>query len=189
MGRRRALAGPYPPLGQRVAVGGVSGTGKTTVAKEVARRLGAPHVELDAFAHQAGWRMAEDAEFRAAVDAATAGDTWVADGNYAVVRDIVWERATTFVWLDFPRGVATWRAARRTIPRLVRGHELWNGNRERWRDLLDPGHPVWWSWTHHEATRASYEAMVADPRYAHVAVIRLRSPREADDWLRYAAQP
>ena len=189
MGRRGALSGTYAALGPRVVVGGASGSGKTTLASELARRLRVPHVELDAFAHQPGWRMAGDDEFRAAVRAATAGDAWVVDGNYTVVRDVVWARATTFVWLDFPRGVATWRALRRTIPRVVRRQELWNGNRERWRDLLDRGHPIWWSWTNHPANRASYEAYTNDPRYAHVAVIRLRSAREADAWLRYAAQP
>lgn len=179
----------HPPLGPRVVVGGVSGSGKTTVAATLARRLGAPHVELDAHFHLAGWESASDDDFRASVAAATAGDTWVVDGNYAVVRDVVWSRATTFVWLDLPRGVATWRAVRRTVPRLLRGHELWNGNRETWRGVLDPGHPIWWSWTHHPAQRRSYEEALADERSGGLDVIRLRTPREAARWLRYAAGP
>ena len=173
-------------LGPRVVVGGVSGTGKSTVAKELARRLGAPHVELDAHFHLPGWEFASEERARATVSEATAGGTWVGDGNYAVVRDIVFGRATTFVWLDLPRGVPTWRAVKRTIPRVIRGHELWNGNRERWRDLLDKGHPIWWSWTHHGATRESYEEAVADPAYAHLDVIRLRSAKEVAAWLRAA---
>lgn len=181
----------YPHVGPRVVVGGISGTGKSTVARVLAQRLGAAHVELDAHAHQAGWRFAEDDELRASVAAAldAAGETWVVDGNYASVRDVVWPRATTLVWLDFPRGVATWRALRRTVPRILRGHELWNGNRETWRNLLDGGHPIWWSWTHQPEHRRSYEESLAEPRYAHLDVIRLRSPREADRWLRYAALP
>lgn len=181
----------YPPLGPRVVVGGISGTGKTTVARAIAKRLAAPHVELDSFAHQAGWRMAGDEELRASVAAAldAAGDRWVVDGNYAVVRDVVWPRATTLVWLDLPRGVGTWRALRRTVPRIVRRSELWNGNREGWRNLLDGGHPIWWSWTHHGEHRRSYEEALRDPRWTHLDVIRLRSPGEVDRWLRYAATP
>ena len=184
MGRRGALSPrEYPPLGPRVVVGGISGCGKTTLAKELARRLGAPHVELDAHFHQPGWTQATDEQFTASVSAATAGDTWVADGNYGRVRHIVWGRATTVVFLDYPKGLPTWRTVKRSIPRLVRGTELWNGNRERWRNLLDSGHPIWWSWHHHGVNRAGYEAGFADPAYAHLDVIRLRTPAETRRWL------
>jgi adenylate kinase family enzyme len=188
VGRRGALTA-YPPLGPRVVVGGISGTGKTTLAKQLAARLGAPHVELDAHFHLPGWEFASEERARATVGAAVAGERWVVDGNYAAVRDVVWSRATTLVWLDYRRGVGTWRAVRRTVPRIIRRHELWNGNREEWRSLLDKGHPVWWSWTQHAEHRRSYEASLADPAYAHLGVIRLRTPRETAEWLRYAAAP
>lgn len=179
----------YPPLGPRVVVGGVSGSGKTTLAKELARRLDAPHVELDAHFHLPGWVQASDEQMAASVAAATAGERWVADGNYTRMRAVLWARATTFVWLDYPRGVPTWRAVKRTFPRLLTRRELWNGNRESWRNLFDSGHPIYWSWHHHPVQRASYEEAVADPAYAHVDVVRLRSPRETARWLRYAAGP
>jgi hypothetical protein len=172
-----------PAVGPRVVVGGVSGSGKSTLAAELARRLGAPHVELDAHYHLPGWTGATDEEFAASVGAATAGDTWVVDGNYSRTRELVWPRATTFVWLDYPRGLATWRTVRRTARRLFLRVELWNGNRERVTNLFDPGHPIRWSWTQHPVSRRSYEAAVADPRWAHVEVIRLRTPRRTREWL------
>jgi adenylate kinase family enzyme len=169
-----------------VVVGGVSGAGKSTVARELARRLGAPYVELDALYHQPGWVPATDEAFRVAAAAATAGDTWVADGNYSAVRDLLWERATTFVWLDYARWVGTARAIRRTARRVVTRVELWNGNREQWSQVLTRDHPIRYSWRTHPRRRAVYEERAADPRWSHVTVVRLRSPRETAEWLRQA---
>jgi len=45
---------------RRVSVVGVSGSGKTTVARALAARLGVPHVELDAIYHQPGWTGLDD---------------------------------------------------------------------------------------------------------------------------------
>jgi len=174
--------------GPRILVGGITGSGKSTLARELARRFDAPHVEIDGHYHQPGWTGASDEQFRASVAAATAGDRWVVDGDYNAVRDLVWPRMTTFVWLDYRRGVPTWRAARRTVRRLLRREMLWNGNRENVRNLFTHEHPIWWSWTQHPGRRALYEGLIADPAYAHIEVVRLRSPRETRAWLDYAAR-
>jgi adenylate kinase family enzyme len=170
-------------------VGGVSGSGKSTLARALARRLDAPYVELDAHFHQAGWREATTEEFTASVAAATAGERWVVDGNYTAVRDLLWSRATTFVWLDYPRHVGTLRAIRRTARRLLRREVLWNGNREQLRNLLSAEHPIRWSWRQHPIRRADYEAALADPAQAHLDVVRLRDPAETARWLGYAGPP
>ena len=65
--------------------------------------------------HQPGWTELPVEEFRAKVTAATSGDGWVVDGNYTIVRDIVWNRADTIVWLDFSRRVVTTRIVRRSF--------------------------------------------------------------------------
>lgn len=176
-------------LGPRVVVVGISGTGKSTVAKELARRLGAPHVELDSLVHGPGWVSTPDEVLFPRVTEAAAGERWVVDGNYAHLRPLVWPRATDVVWLDYPRGLATWRAARRTVGRVVRRTELWNGNTETLREVLRSDHPIWWSWRQHPAHRAEHEEAVRDPRWPHLTVTRLRTPAATERWLRYRAWP
>jgi adenylate kinase family enzyme len=64
--------------------------------------------------------------------------------------------------------------------------ELWNGNRECWRNLwsTDPEQNiVLWAFTRFQHTRARYETRTRDPRFAHLAVHRLRTEAEGDGLL------
>ncbi|HVF19262.1 MAG TPA: AAA family ATPase [Mycobacteriales bacterium] len=167
----------------RVVVVGVSGSGKTTLSRALAARLGAPHVELDALWHDEGWTSPTRPEFVERVRAATAGDAWVVDGNYAEARPVIWARATHVVWLDYPRWLGLQRVLRRTAVRVVTRRPLWNGNRERLRTVLSAEHPIRWGWNKHPHYRARYAEMYADPAYSHVVKVRLRGPAETRRWL------
>src|ERR671939_1081097 len=161
----------------KIAVLGASGNGKTTVARELARRLGVPHVELDALHHGPNWDETPPEEFRRRVAAATAGDGWVVDGNYdSKLGDLVLGRADTVVGLDLPLRVALTRVTRRTIRRIRLGEELWSGNRESWRGGFFGWESmfVWTIRSHLRHRRARAERLA---RHSHLRVVRLRSPR------------
>ncbi len=168
----------------RVSVIGCSGAGKTTFGRTLAARLGVPFVELDSIFHQPGWTQLPDDEFRARVREATAPDGWVVDGNYSVAREIVLERASTVVWLDYPRPWIMQQVIRRSVGRAVTRRELWNGNRENAREWLNADHPIRWAWSQHARKRIEYEARFLDPRYDHIDVHRFRRPGAARAWLR-----
>lgn len=124
---------------RRVAVIGVSGAGKTSVAGLLASRLGLPHVELDALHHGPNWTEASAEELQANVLAALerCPEGWVVDGNYrGKIGDLVVERADTVIWLDPPLPLIVSRLVRRTAGRIARRTELWNGNRETIRNTL-----------------------------------------------------
>ena len=172
-----------PP--RRIVVVGTSGAGKTTFAGELARLLDAPHLELDAFRHGPNWTETPDDIFREKISDALSGQDWVVDGNYSVARDIVWTRATTIVWLDYPFNVTFWRLIRRTISRYVKRAELWNGNREDLRGVLFARDSLFvWAFRRHWSRRKSYPRAFAQPEYAHLDVLRFRSPRVAGRWLK-----
>ena len=115
----------------RVVVVGPPGSGKTTVAAMLARRLGLSHVELDSLWWEPNWTEAGPELFQSRLRAVIAAESWVLDGNYFSVgaRDVVWPRADTIVWLDHARWVTVPRVLRRTIVRGLRRTELWSGNR------------------------------------------------------------
>jgi adenylate kinase family enzyme len=147
----------------------------------LARALDVRYVELDAIFHQPGWTALDDDSFRARVSEATESGRWVVDGNYSVVRDLIWERADTVVWFDLPYVVVMARIIRRTLRRSVTRQELWNGNREPWSNLfsLDPKKSIIaWASTRHAIYRRRYVEAEHDPRWDRLEFVRLRSQRE-----------
>jgi adenylate kinase family enzyme len=151
----------------RVVVQGTSGSGKTTVSKALATVLGVECLELDGLYQQPDWTPLEVEEFRSRVAAFVEQQRWVVDGNYSHVRDILWPKATLVLIIDLPKRVVTTRVIKRTFLRIVRREELWNGNRESWRNALsrDPmRNIILWSWNSH----SKYHDVV--PREAREAV-------------------
>lgn len=128
----------YKVAVQRVAIiATASGSGKTTLARELAGRLGVPHVEIDALHHGPGWTDATAEELRARIEPHLRGDGWVVDGVYTgKLGTLVLDAADTIVWIDLPLRVWLPRLVRRTVLRIARREELWNGNRESLRGAL-----------------------------------------------------
>jgi adenylate kinase family enzyme len=121
---------------RRVSMVGVSGSGKSTLGRNLAARLAVPYTELDAIHHQPDWAPLPKDQFRSHMATIASGEGWVIDGNYSTVLPLIWERADTVIWLDPPRRTVMRRLIWRTIRRVAGRTELWNGNRERWRNLL-----------------------------------------------------
>ena len=172
---------------RKVAVtASASGNGKTTVGRELARRLGVPFVELDALVHGPNWTETADDELRRLLEPVLAGDGWVIDGGYrGKIGDLVLGQADVVVWIDLPVRVWLPRLVRRTVRRLRGREEIWNGNRETlrgavWgRDALIP-----------YALRAHYRRRRHYPvELARFSVLRLRSQSDVDAFLSAAGGP
>jgi adenylate kinase family enzyme len=155
-------------------------SGKTTLGRELARRLELPFVELDSLAHGPNWTETPDDELRARVEPIVASDGWVIDGGYwGKLGDLVLRNADVVVWLDLPVRVWLPRLVRRTVRRVVRREELWHGNRETVRNfMLRRDSLLWYTLRNRPRRRRVYPS-----RLAPYNVVRLRSPREVERWL------
>lgn len=173
----------------RLVVIGVSGSGKTTLAQQLAQNLSLPHVELDALYWERKWQPASRPVFRGRVQAATAEEAWVVDGNYSQSRDIVWSRATDLVWLDYGLIPVMCRVVLRTARRLISQKELWNGNRESFRNIFGRNSIIWYAFTSHRRHRRKYLTILDGEEFRHMNVYRFNSPREASRWLQSLLQP
>lgn len=166
---------------RRVAViSSASGSGKTTIGRELARRLGVPFHELDALHHGPGWTEASAEELRERVEPLVAEEKWVIDGAYrGKLDDLVLAAADTIVWLDLPIRVWLPRLLRRTYRRWRTQEELWGGNRENLRGaLLARDALIPYALRTYGGRRRRYPVELAQ-----YPVVRLRSLSEVDAWL------
>jgi adenylate kinase family enzyme len=169
----------------RIAIVGVAGSGKTTLAQRLSHRLGLHHIELDALFWGPGWSITPAEELRPRVEAALAGDDWVVDGNYNSLCDLIWTSADVLVWLDFPLWLVMLRLLRRTIRRIVTRENLWNtGCHETWRGQFWSRDSLFlYALTSQRKHRKRYPTLLRLPEYTHLKAFRLRSQRAVDDWL------
>ena len=161
-----------------MAIVGTSCAGKSTVARELSRRLGAPHVELDELFWGPNWTARSAEEFAASVERATAGPTWIVDGNYSTVRPLVLERATAVIWLNYPLSTLLPRAMKRTFWRLVTRKRLFNGNREPVLGFLHSYWIPWWVLRTCGEQQREYAELLASPECGHLRVIEIRSVQQ-----------
>jgi adenylate kinase family enzyme len=171
---------------RRIAVVGAVGCGKTTFARALAKRFDLVHFELDSFKYASGWTEIPDAIFRDRIVELAESDRWVIDGNYLIVRDIVWTRADLVVWLDYSFAVVMGRLLRRTVRRLWTEEELAGGNRESLGRLLSRRSILLWALRSYRLRSRRLEEWLADPRYSHLQVVRLQSPAAERSWLNAA---
>lgn len=164
---------------RRIIVVGCQGSGKTSLALKLGRKLGLPVVHLDVLYWLPCWKASDKESFRARVADAIAGNSWVVDGSFSgLAFDLTLARANSLVVIDRSRWLCQWRIAWRSAfdragmrPDLPEGCPEqfdWNLMREAWRYNADRRPVI-------EAERLKYGA--------GVPVVRLSGDREIEDFL------
>ena len=169
----------------RVWIRGTSGAGKTTLGREIGRRLGIEAVDLDDLNWLPGWKERPHEEFRARVEEVVARPEWIVMGNYGRARSGLDRLADTVVWLDYSLPVTFGRVLRRTLRRCLTGEACCNGNREGlWRSFFMRDSVVWWSIKTHARRRRECEGFMAETPPPGQVRLRHGSPQETAAWLR-----
>lgn len=181
---------PLPLRPERVLIAGVTGSGKTTLARRIADLWDLRHVEIDGLFHGENWTPRPS--FLDDVRAFAAEDRWVTEWQYTSkgTDEILAPRAKVVIWLDYPYRVVRARLLRRTLGRSILRTRMWNGNVEKpiWRMFSgDPEENIiaWQTLTLHKWTERM-PGVVSEQ--SHLLIVRLRHPRETERWLRAQAE-
>lgn len=168
----------------RVVVIGTTGSGKSHLAGRIAATLQCPAIDLDEHYWLPDWRVRPLDDFRARVAAAVEAPRWVVAGNYSRVRDVVWGRCDTIVWLDHGPLLTLGRLLRRTVARALSRQPICNGNVERWRQLVTADSILVWFFRSFWQNRRRYGEIFDRPdAWRDKALVRLRRPAEVEAWL------
>ncbi|PRB65416.1 AAA family ATPase [Microbacterium sp. MYb45] len=182
-------ADPLPFRPERVLIAGVTGSGKTTLARRVAGVWGLRHVEIDGLFHGPDWTPRP--EFLDDVRAFASEDRWVTEWQYTSkgTDEIITPRAELAIWLDYPYRVVRSRLLRRTLRRSILRTRMWNGNVEKpiWHMFrIDPDENIlaWQTKTLGHWTERMPDYTL---RFPQLTIVRLRTPHETEQWLRAQA--
>jgi hypothetical protein len=144
------------------------------------------HVELDSLYFAPDFTTASLSVLRERTRVAIAAERWVTDGNKRTVRDLVWPRADTVIWLDYPVYVSLWRLAKRARRRTA-ALSAQVARTGRWQGLptllLAAARGVLTALRSHRGQRKEYLRMFDEPASQHLAVARLRSPHATRRWM------
>lgn len=167
--------------GDRIAIVGASGSGKSTLGRRLALQIGAQHTQLDELFFGPNWEPRPRGAFRADVAKTIASEQWVLDGSYRLVRDLIWSRATTLVWLDYSLPACFSRLLGRTLRRAWTREPVCNGNRESFlMSFASRESILLYLIKSHQRRRDETAGDLAKPEHAHLKVIHLRKPYEAE---------
>lgn len=117
----------------RIDVVGMPASGKTTFAEKVAKKLSIPHIHLDRFWFECGGKQGRHktlnvelvrAVVRKKVIEATESGSWVSDGTFLHVQDILVDKADTIVFLNIPLFQRLWNHFKRTFFEAKRHNEI-----------------------------------------------------------------
>lgn len=165
---------------RRVIVVGCQGSGKTTLALALGRKLGLPVIHGDVLYWRPGWKEADLAWFRSRVAKAIAGEEWIFDGSFSgLAMDLTLARADLLIAIERPRWLCLWRVLWRSA--FARGGDRtdlpagcpeqfdWQLLKQVWRYGID------------RAPRIEVERLQHRP---DLPVVRLKSDREIADFLK-----
>lgn len=160
----------------RVLVIGPCGAGKSTLALELAQKLGLPLHHMDQLNWRPGWVESSKDEIRQRLADIVATDRWLIDGTYGGTLGERLLRADTVVYLDYPIRLCVARLLRRIWTYRGRSRpDMTDDCPERF-DLGFLFYLIRWN----SGPRIRMEAKLTGHEDK---VIRLRSPVALSDWL------
>ena len=170
----------------KINVIGTSGSGKSTFAKHLAKKLNYLLIEMDEIFWEKDWKHLNDEDFKSQLKIRLdSNENWVLDGNFSRTTEVKWKEVDTIIWIDYSFPRTLFQAIRRAFQRIYSQKELWpdTGNKESLTRLFSKESIVLWTIQTYHQKKKRYSELFIDTEYKHVNIIRLQSPKECKTYL------
>lgn len=98
---------------KRFSLFGLPGSGKSTFAHKLGKKLGIAVHHLDKHYFLAQWEIRNRDEFLAAQQEMVDGETWIIEGNSIATLEMRFARADVVIYFHLPRYLCLWRVFKR----------------------------------------------------------------------------
>ena len=168
----------------RILVMGNPGSGKSTFSTKLSLTLDIPYYELDAIHWQKNWQMLGLPEFRQRIQQICSKSQWVIDGNYPKARDLILQRVDRVIILDLPIWKSFLRLLIRSLSRNFKDKELWNGNRESFRETyFSKDSLLLYALRTYRHKKQHFIDLVQNPEYAQINIVYFSSENQILQYL------
>jgi len=162
---------------QKIIIIGSGGSGKSTFARELGKKLDLPVIHLDSEFWKPGWVMPEQEEWLKKLDNLLSEPRWIAEGNYFSSLEFRLNKSDAVIFLDFKRSVCIYRVIKRyfmyrrsTRPCMAAGCG----------EKIDPVF-VKWLWEFPKKVRPQMIEILA--KYPEKKIIILRNAQEVNTYF------
>lgn len=104
-------------MNKKICIVGGPGAGKSTVARKLADRIGAPIFDLDECFWNSGPKSPD--ELHAEMARIAGNRSWVAEGIYTESAGDLIKKADVVLWIEVPLPIAIWRIVLRHVKRSL----------------------------------------------------------------------
>ena len=155
---------------ERILIIGCGGAGKSTLARQLGKKLGLPVVHLDKLFWHPGWVESSKEEIDAKIHAEMAKPQWIMDGNYNRTLPERVKHCDTILYLDFSRVACILGVLKRIITTYgtVRP-DMGEGCPERF-DLEF----LKWVWNYNKDKRERNYRLLNEAKHAETIVLKNR---------------
>mgnify|MGYP003489756636 FL=1 len=111
----------------RIMIFGRPGSGKTTFAYELSKKLNLPLYHLDKYFFTANWVQRDYQEFLSIQQELVNQEDWIIDGNSLQSLEMRYARTQICIYFNYPRYICLWRLLKRRFFKDPKFNDLAEG--------------------------------------------------------------